>query len=567
MKLNSIADFEKYVLGSTWDEAQDILHQGGVTALMEADKFFWTARVFDGSRSYEVEILLTGKRLKGFTCDCWVEHRLSMCKHVAAAAAALRQYLELKESERRALQIPKQVANSSDRLNISTILKRTPPEALADFIQEYASEDKAFATLLKSRFASWLSGDVNYYTSIILGLIPKKHTGSLTTTELRKVQRIIHDLVRQQKGAFAEGDMQKAWLISEAIVKELPRLVVKMRDLDREPYQMIFQNAYLFVLRLTKDQVSPELWERRAQFVFDLLEHKSLSDSAIRLVITAMQKESDFWVRVDEKFAEAEQPIPFGVLSGYAAHLVQRKMGAGLADVIRHFVPETDTAVRLVLQLFHLGYDKETLACGKLISAYDQLSLMHKNTLGQVMLASATKIGDQKEMMLLLSERFFQSSNMEYYDQMKALSGAKWTKQFDKIVQILTKKGDLRLLCQIYIQEKDFDAVFRLLVERNDYQLLHQIEKALINHEPKRIADTYVTLFQQYLTGHFGTPSADFVRGHMLTLLKQGGVDIAKEIAQRLSTLYHDRVALIEAFQDLFPKYRKMIKPFVSTPK
>ena len=566
-KQQRLADFESTVLSSIWDEAQDIMYRGGVTDLIEADRSFWTARVFDGDRSYEVEILLEGKRIKGFTCDCWIEHRNLMCKHVAAGAGALRQYLDLKAAERRAIKLESTPLNTSDKLNIATIIKRTPPEAIAKFVQEYASEDKAFATLFKSRFASWLSGDTNYYRSILDGLIPEKHQGTLSPNEQRKVQRIVDDLVRQQKAAVAESDMQKAWLINEGLINALPRMIGKMHEMYREPYQGIFQNAFLYVLRLSKEQVSPELWERRLAFVFEMMDHPLMSDNALRLMITAMAKENAFWDGVNTRFQEAEPPVPFGILSAYIALLVHRKLSGGLPDVFKHFVSDREIAVRLVLQLYHLNNWKEALACGRIIAAEDNLSLLHKNTIGQVMLACATKLGDTKEIMSLLAERFYQSSNMDYYDQMKEASAEKWSKNFEKIVQHLTKVKDFRLLCLVFMQEKAFDRLFGLLEDRSDFALIHQIEKPLFVHQTERLISTYVQLFSAYLEAHFGTPSADFVRGHLLSILKQGGNEVAQAISVQLSDKYSDRTALIEAFQDIFPKYRRMIKPFIPKPR
>jgi hypothetical protein len=562
-KTQKLSDFESTVLTSIWDEAQDMLFKGGVTDLTEVEKQFWISRVFDGTRSYEVEILLDGRRFKGFTCDCWSDHRSLMCKHVAAAAAALRQYLQQRDMERKAKKLATTPADSGDKLNISTIIKRTPPEALAEFIQEYASEDKAFATLLKSRFASWLSGGVNYYRQILNGLIPEKHTGNLSPTEQRKVQRIVDDLVRQQKGATAEHDLQKAWLINTGIIDGLPRLVGKMHEMYREPYHQIFQNAYLFVLRLSADQMSPEMWDQRRVFIFELLEHKFLNDSALRLIMKSMETDADFWRMVEDKFNEVAQPISIGLLTAYAAALVRRKMGAGLTDVIRHFVPERDMAVRLVLQLYHLNHLKEALLCGALIAEQTDLTLVHKNTMGQIMLSAATKLGDTKRVMQLLGERFYASSNMEYYDQMREASGEKWSKNRDAIIKQLVKLGDYRLLCTVYMHEKEFDLLFGTMRERADFHLVHQLEKPLITHKPKELADTYVHICDAYLQEHYGNPSADFVKNNLMLLLKLGGAEVGKIVAQKLAEKYAERTALLEAFADIFPKHRRMIKPFV----
>ncbi len=560
-KQQKLADFETSVLSSIWDAAQDILQQGGVTDLLEVDRAFWTSRVFDGQRSFEVEILLDGKRIKGFTCDCWSEHRNLMCKHVAAAAGALRQYLHMRELERQEARAARQPSSSDDRLNIATILKRTPPEAIIQFVQEYAADDKAFATLLKSRFASWLSGEVNYYKQIIQGLVPEKHSGHLTMTEQRKVQRIIDDLVRQQKAAVAEHDLQKAWLINSGLIEALPRLIDKMLDVYSEPFRQIFQDAYLFVLRLSPDHVSPELWEQRRRFLLALIDHSFLHDNAIRLLIKSVEKDELFWLTVEEKFQEAASPVPMGLLTVYAAGLVRRKMGQSITDVIKHFVPERDRAVRLILQLYHLEHYKEALACGTMVAGMPDLSLMHKNTLGQVMLSCAEKLGDTKLRLQLLQERLVQSNNLEYYDAMKSAGGEAWPKYQSKLIASLTRDKEFRILALVYMHDQNMEALYQLIQKCNDFTLLHQIERPLIIHQPHVLHDMYVYLCKQHLEEHFGVPSADFIRSQLLILLKVGGADVARSIVQSLTELYPDRAALQDCFSELFPKHRKMIKP------
>jgi hypothetical protein len=561
-KQQRLADFETTVLNNIWDEAQDMMHRGGVTDLAEVDKHFWTARVFDGKRSYEVEILLDGKRIKGFTCDCWVEHRNLMCKHVAAGAGALRQYLNQRTLERNLRKQDTTPISHSDKLNIATILKRTPPEAVAAFVQEYASEDKAFATLLKSRFATWLTGEVNYYRQIMDGLIPEKHAGTLSPAEQRKVQRIIDDLVRQQKGAVAEHDLHKAWLMSTGIIHGLPRLVSKMHEMYREPYHGIFQNAFLFVLRLEAEQVSPELWEQRRNFIFELIEHKFLNDNALRMLVKAMEEDADFWDGIALRWEEAEKPYSIGLLTTYAASLVRRNVGTGLVDVLRHFVEDRDMAVRLVMQLYHLGALREALQCGQWVAEQPNLTLVHKNTIGQLMLASAQKLGDQDIVQSLLEERLMQSSNLDYYEQMRDALGDQWDVKRLQIQQRMREANEWRLLCTVLMHEKEFDQLFALLCERNDFALLHLIEKPLIVHKPKQLTEVYVALFSDYLEAHFGHPAADFIRGHLMLLLKVNGADVGKAVSDQLTTKYADRTALIEVIQEVFPKGKK-IRPFL----
>jgi hypothetical protein len=314
---------------------------------------------------------------------------------------------------------------------------------------------------------------------------------------------------------------------------------------------------------MSPEQLSPELSEQRRDFILSLIEHKFLNDSALRLLVQAMQDDQAFWDLVDAHFQEATPPLEMGLLTSYFAGLVRRKMGGSIIDIITHFVPDRDLAVRLTMQLYHLGHYKEALACGTMISAEDDLSLLHKNTLGQLMLSCATKLGNTKLTLQLLQQRLVQSGNLDYYEEMKQASGATWDKRKAEFIRSLLKSKEFRLVAAIHMHEQNMGDLTDLVLLQNDFTLLHLIEKPLITHQAQVLKDIYVTLAKRHLDEHFGVPSAEFVRQHLFTLIKIGGADVARAVSVDLSNSYPDRTALHDAFGELFPKHRKMIKPFL----
>ena len=135
-----LKDFEYNINPAVAQSAQQLVQAGAVRALREVEKHFWVALVEDPEEApREVEVMITPHKIKAFTCECWPAGRRLMCMHIAATLLKLRQFLEQKAEERRA-RAEKLAAAEPGRLTVQQVLDEVSPEALMDFVRDYARQ-------------------------------------------------------------------------------------------------------------------------------------------------------------------------------------------------------------------------------------------------------------------------------------------------------------------------------------------------------------------------------------------------------------------------------------------
>ncbi|MBL7809430.1 MAG: hypothetical protein JNN28_16545, partial [Saprospiraceae bacterium] len=225
MQKLSLKDFEHSISPATWEAADDLVQAGAVKNLQEVERHFWVALVETDEGDYEAEVMITPLKIKAYACECFGEGRRLMCAHIAATLIRVRQFLEQRSDAKR-LKAEQKTSSELTRFTVQTALENAEPEALQDFVRDYARQDKDFALALKTRFASLVTDSENPYALVLDSVLPKVGaTGKFGEPEFRRLRKALDGLEEQLDRAVEQLDFRTMYLISTAIFTKTQHLL------------------------------------------------------------------------------------------------------------------------------------------------------------------------------------------------------------------------------------------------------------------------------------------------------------------------------------------------------
>ncbi len=163
----NLEHFELHFPSELLPAGENLYDNNAISMFEEIQRNLWTFEVEDG-KTHEVEVLISPKKVKSYSCDCsyFADHKC--CKHIIASLYLLR--LEKTENVKTKHSM---VFSAPKKLSVPNILKQIPEEDLKNFVRNYAKINKAFSTALKANFARSIELFDNElkYESILNGII------------------------------------------------------------------------------------------------------------------------------------------------------------------------------------------------------------------------------------------------------------------------------------------------------------------------------------------------------------------------------------------------------------
>lgn len=141
----SLSHLEQSLPEGILEAGERYLAEGRVEQLREVDRHLWQARV-RMEEFHELEVLLRGRRVQAFSCDCTAGQRRKPCSHLVAVLLMLRRYLDQQREKRR------NAAKPLPALTLPGLLPQIPAGDLQEFLKEWAGRHPEFALALKARF-------------------------------------------------------------------------------------------------------------------------------------------------------------------------------------------------------------------------------------------------------------------------------------------------------------------------------------------------------------------------------------------------------------------------------
>lgn len=554
-----LKDFEHHISSQTWNTAEALLQAGAVKNLREVEKHFWVALVSTDEGHFETEMIISPHKIKAFTCECFGEGRRLMCAHVAASLLRLRQFLEQRQEEKRA-KAEQQEQKERSRLTVQDALQNATPEAITEFVLEYARRDRDFSLALKTWFAGLVTASENPYLLVLDSVIPKGK--NVREPEFRRLRKTLDDLGMQADTALALSNFQTVFLINTAVLRKTGGFLLQQTDNRYALLLQPYQSALHPLLNWEKEQVAQALRDHVWDLLFELGSAGQIPSECSRDVLKYLAeaaKEADKFERIDRLFDETHAPAPPFVLQLFLVALAERGSAAAVARVLKDYSPYPEQVRSALLVLYYLKYKEAVALAGEAFLQTPDLPTGWRKEIEDILLYLAEQSGDMARQREILQRRFLQSGSFEQYEKLKKVAAADWPTLRRDLADQLQAKGERSKLASMLALDNDWEALVAWLEEEPDIRQIQRFEAQLLPEYHDFLKNRYISLLQQYLIDHFGQPAAAYVRQQLSILLQKGATELVKEIAQVLTAQFPDRPSLPEELAELFPKTRKRV--------
>lgn len=554
-----LKDFEHHISSQTWNTAEALLQAGAVKNLREVEKHFWVALVTTDEGHFETEMIISPHKIKAFTCECFGEGRRLMCAHVAASLLRLRQFLEQRQEEKRA-KAEQQEQKERSRLTVQDALQNATPEAITEFVLEYARRDRDFSLALKTWFAGLITASENPYLLVLDSVIPKGK--NVREPEFRRLRKTLDDLGMQADTALALSNFQTVFLINAAVLRKIGGFLLQQTDNRYALLLQSYQSALHPLLNWEKEQVAQALRDHVWDLLFEIGSAEQIPPECSRDVLKYLAEAANEAVkfeRIDRLFDETPAPAPPFVLQLFLVALAERGSAAAVARVLKDYSPYPEQVRSALLVLYYLRYREAVVLAGEAFLQTPDLPTGWRKEIEDILLYLAEQSGDMARQREILQRRFLQSGSFEQYEKLKKVAAADWPALRRDLADQLQAKGERSKLASMLALDNDWEALVAWLEEEPDIRQIQRFEAQLLPEYHDFLKNRYISLLQQYLIEHFGQPAAAYVRQQLSILLQKGATELVKEIAQVLTAQFPDRPSLPEELAELFPKTRKRV--------
>jgi hypothetical protein len=547
-----LKDFEVHISSSVLAQAQAVVQAGQVTNLREIERHFWVALVEDREERYETEVMLTPHKIKAYACECRTEPgtRL-MCFHTAATLLKLRQFLaqKLLDRQTRAQQLAAAQAEKA-RLTVQTVLNVATPEALVDFIRQYARQDRDFALSLKTHFVGLVEGVANPYAQVIDGALPKTG-GVIREQDFRRLRSTLDGLKGQLETAVVQQQHRIVLLLSTTILDKTGPLCERLDEPRRSVLVDFCEHAFNVLAQLHTQALAPELQEELWPGLLKLAAKAAFPVSIWREAAQLLARNAVGSARFDQLYAlydQALSPPPVFTLYLLLSAYAQRGLPEAVVRLLADYETQPQLLKEAILHLYYSDYWAAALAAAEHFLLQNRFHAGQRRELEEIIGLAAEKSGDQARYWQYLQKRFIQSGDTEWLRRLKTAVGGQWPRTYAELHVALTAANRRDLLPAVAALADDQDALEALLAE-SELALLEQYQSQL---RPQFAYKRYLTLLSQHLQEHFGKPGSAYVRGALERLLAKGETALAKELVQALTQRFPERSTLPEELEEIF---------------
>ncbi|MBC7774904.1 MAG: hypothetical protein H7246_05640 [Phycisphaerae bacterium] len=559
----SLKDFEHNISPATWYAADDLVQAGRVKNLREIERHFWVALVETDEGNYESEVMITPHKIKAYACECFTEGRRLMCPHIAATLIKIRQFYEQREETRRA-KAEQKPANELTRFTVQTALDNATPEALADFVRDFARRDRDFALALKTRFAAHVTEAENPYALVLDSVLPKLNAkAKISEPDFRRLRKALDGLEEQLDLSQAALDYRGMFQIASAIFLKINPLHSKAEGNRRSALLHFCQKSFEALGIIYTSAPSPELresvWETLFVFGTKSVFPPELERDALRFLGESAKDEAKFG-RLRDMFDHTPYPAPTFMLQLFLSALAVRNMPQAAVRVLEDYLEKPDMVKAAFLQLYYLRHWEAATLVGEYFLSKNIFPVGQSRELENVLLFIAEQTDDRARQTILLRQRFLLSGNTDVFEKLKIAAAKNWPKERDKLLAELRSKGDLPKTAALLASEGDLENLAELIESQGDLIMLQRYESAFLPEKKDFVQARYVAFLDQYLAEHFGAPAAQYVRLRLSELLQKGEEEMVMQIIRELTKRFPERISLPGELVELFPRSkRKMI--------
>ncbi len=557
----SLSQLESEVPENDLLQAEALLEEGRITPPQEVDKGLWVAYA-DG---LEVEVRLAGKKVAEGTCECDAFATAGSCEHLVGTLLILRRQEQDKarRKERR-----KKASGRPSRLTTGVVLDNIDFNELAEFVRDYARNNRSFAIALKARFAASVDSldTRKKYEQLLDSTISAARSSDreITTRGSQKLLKVLEELHQQMEAALAGGDYLEASVIARILIEKVSPLLRKISGKKAEILAYVhkaFEALQLMLEQPLAPRLREQLWKYavhehhkltyRSQQI-DLLFFKWMARLAQEPA--ELQTLLDMLARQSEKYEEEGRPG--------APLLLQRVSTlekAGREEEARQLMERNLTQPDLLEYAIRQAQKRGQRPRLKAL-AQTGLKLGPpagiRSRLEQLLLDMALEENDPENIQAYALLRFYDSLDLAFYKIAKEASPPeRWKEQVTEILQQLRKQSYSPKLrdtqASILALEEEWELLMAYAEEVQSLDLLQQVDELLLPRFPARLMNTYRSLILEYAKHHLGRQTSRRIRLALDRLLEIGAQELVHELLSYFTEHYGERHTLMEELNGL----------------
>lgn len=535
-----------------------LLANGRINGLFETEKNLWSANVQEG-KAYEVEIQLSNKKVKAYTCDCATFKKSKVCSHITGVLLLLRQNIKEKEE---APEKKKKAAPPQQKLTVNNILKNINADDLEIFVRAYARGNRNFALALKAKFASNITLDNNkdkYKQILDTATNIHKPKKGINIRTLNSILNVVKELLNQADDTIVMRNFTEATAIVEAVLSRMGPINKKGDNFPE------WKKTIHRTLQLTKEilekNVAPDLQE----YIWDLLKYE-----AAKSFYRKANLEADFFEilmdlatdsgKLNELILLADEQLESRDLSNQnIVNLIALKLAIyekeGKKKKAKKLIEENLANPSILLIAINSAIDKDNFKSAKQLAKAGLDLDPSKNVVLEIekaLLRVAKKENDQAKIEKYATTLFLSTFNFDYFDLL-ALAKEMDKKQINKLIKQIQEqpytiqKRDA--IAELYFRYDRYKDLLNYIKSIRSLDLLKIYDAALLGDHKKQVYAFYEDFLNSYLTNHIGRIPAVRVSQFIHHLRSIGAHDLVSKLIKDFRASYSERHTLMEELE------------------
>ena len=567
-----IKNIETFFPEKVVEQAEGLIQEGLVQGIVYLEKKIWTMKVGESyedlkeGKPFEIEIQLTGKKVKRGTCDCdFYQQNLSSknnhCKHIVAGLFALRKHLlEIELAKQKAVRT---TTSKHKRLTTISVLNSVDPDALKNFVRAYARTDKRFALSLKARFAHAV--EVENDKEKYLQLLQATFSSVITTKDkiryksLQQIQLVITDILDHVEDAIALEHFSEASDILQAIIIKLSPNIKRAENHEDRILDLL-NSAFSFLKTLIKKDLPPELKREIWQFCFENFhgrEHKKYGTNIhfleYLLDLTSEKKEANILLeKIGTELSNTFDKKKRGILLLFKMKLVNQFEKTSLSAFIDENLDEPEVLLAAIKNSIEFKkYDDAKQLALKGLEMQKNVTV--RNQLDDILLNIALKTQHKNDITLYARKRFLVTYEFHFYHILKNTVSKGWKKEVKNLIALMEEQPfspqKKNTFAQVFAEEKMLKNLIEFIKKNRSLDLLEKYDIQLIDDFKNEIFELYEELLDGYLRNHLGRQTSTKIRDIFYHLKKIGAKKLVYKLAKQYREEYPERHTLMEELE------------------
>ena len=543
-------------------EGERLIAYNAIKRLEEVERNLWVSQLEEDA-TYEVEVMLTGTKVRATTCDCKFATDKNICSHIAATLLSILKIKKQKEVKKKQI---KPTGATPKKLTTTSILNSVSSEDLNEFLKAYARNNKPFALALKARFVGKVQtlNDVEKYDQLIQSCINSvsKNTRKISINGMRQILAMLNELHDQVDKNIAIQNYLEAFAISKAIFNNIIPILQREAE-GKKNLNISISQQFLSFKDLAVSKIPPalsqEIWDYTCdRFLNSLFFTYEIPDqflSILQIMGTTKERQVYLIEIIDQAIDEGTllQHTTVNLISTKIAFLEKLGKEKEIEKVVNENLIHLDILILAIENALH----NDNLKRGKQL-AFSGLKkepdTHQKALLEEYLLKISILENDMDSTYEFAISRFINTHDFTFFEMAKKAVPNNWeAARADLIEKMRVGKFSIEkrnIIAKIFANEKMFEELYDYISNIRSLELLQKYDTLLFEFDLKKTNKLYTKIVGSFLRSHIGRQTSITVRSVITQLNKLEHRELAAQLVQLCRSDFSERRSLMEELAD-----------------